>query len=74
MQFLNGLAGWIWRAEMIVKITIPLSVFTYKDALKLSQEYPVDVWFDADQKGLVVSGRIQDIIDMQREMKKTGKL
>ncbi len=59
---------------MIVRITIPLSAFTYKDALKLSQEYPVDVWFDADQKGLVVSGRIQDIIDMHREMKKTGKL
>ncbi|MEM2934253.1 MAG: hypothetical protein QXQ02_04200 [Halobacteria archaeon] len=59
---------------MIVRITIPLSAFTYKDALKLSQDYPVDVWFDADQKGLVVSGRIQDIMDMHREMKKTLKL
>lgn len=59
---------------MIVRITIPLSAFTYKDALKLSQDYPVDVWFDADQKGLVVSGRIQDILDMHREMKKTLKL
>lgn len=61
-------------AEMIVRITIPLSKFTYKDALTLSQNYPVDVWFDADHKGLIVSGRIQDIIDMQQEMRRAGKL
>ncbi len=59
---------------MIVKITIPLSKFTYQDALNISQDYPVDVWFDGDRNSLTVSGRIQDIMDMQHEMRKIGRL
>ena len=61
-------------AEMIIKITIPLSRFTYKDAMNISQDYPVDVWFDGDRNGLIVSGRIQDIMDMQHEMRRSGRI